>query len=319
MTRVSAIRLAGLLLLGSGPNLLAQGVPDSMELSLDSLLNTKISSAAKYEQTISEAASSVTIITAEDIQRHGYRTLPEALSAARGFYLSYDRNYAFLGARGFSRPSDYNNRILLLIDGNATKEGVFGGAPVGTDLGVPLGSLERIEIVRGPGSALYGTGAMLAVVNLVTKPADAQPGVHGALRGGSYGARGGSLDYSGMIGRGAGLSIGGTWDGSDGQDLFYPEYDSPESNDGIAHNMDWERRWALLGALRGSGFTLHGRYSARTKAIPTGAFETDLTAPPARPATTTDSSSSSSIANSMPPARSPRGLTSTPFGTMATT
>ena len=147
-----------------------------MVLSLDSLLNTKISSAAKYQQTISEAASSVTIITAEDIQRHGYQTLPEALAATRGFYLSYDRNYAFLGARGFSRPSDYNNRILLLVDGNATNEGIFGGAPVGTDLGVPLSSLERIEIVRGPGSALYGTGAIFAVVNLVTKPADAASG-----------------------------------------------------------------------------------------------------------------------------------------------
>jgi iron complex outermembrane receptor protein len=250
--------------------------------SLDSLLNTKISSAAKYEQTISEAASSVTIITAEEIQRHGYRSLPEALSATRGFYLSYDRNYSFLGARGFSRPSDYNNRILVLIDGNATNEGVFGGAPVGTDLGVPLGSLERIEIVRGPGSALYGTGAIFAVVNLVTKAADVQRGVRGALRGGSHGARGGSIDYHGAIGRGAGLSIGGTWDGSDGQDLFYPEYDSPESNGGLAHNMDWERRWVLLGALRGDGFTLHGRYSARTKAIPTGAFETDLAGAPSK-------------------------------------
>lgn len=282
MTRVSAIRLAGLLLIGSGSNLFAQGIPDPMVLSLDSLLNTKISSAAKYEQTISEAASSVTIITAEDIQRHGYRTLPELLSATRGFYLSYDRNYSFLGARGFSRPSDYNNRILVLVDGNATNEGIFGGAPVGTDLGVPLGSLERVEIVRGPGSALYGTGAIFAVVNLVTKPADAQPGVRGSLRGGSYGARGGSLEYRGAIGRGAGLSLAGTWDGSDGQDLFYPEYDAPESNGGIAHNMDWERRWALLGALRGDGFTLHGRYSARTKAIPTGAFETDLVGDPSK-------------------------------------
>ena len=106
MTRVPAFYLAGMLLLGTGSDLLAQGEPDAMVLSLDSLLNTKISSAAKYQQTISEAASSVTIITAEDIQRHGYRNLSEVLAATRGFYLSYDRNYAFLGARGFSRPSD---------------------------------------------------------------------------------------------------------------------------------------------------------------------------------------------------------------------
>lgn len=279
MTRVAAIRLAGLLLLGPGPDLFAQG-PDPMVLSLDSLLSTKISSAAKYQQTISEAASSVTIVTAEDIQRHGYRSLPEVLSATRGFYLSYDRNYSFLGARGFSRPSDYNNRILVLVDGNASNEGIFGGAPVGGDLGVPLNSLERIEIVRGPGSALYGTGAVFAVINLVTRSADAQPGVVGAVRGGSYGTRGGSLEYRGGLGRGAGLSVGGAWDGSDGQDLFYPEYDSPESNAGVAHDMDWERRWALFGSLRGEGLTLHGRYSARTKAIPTGAFETDLVGDP---------------------------------------
>ncbi len=282
MTRVPAICLASLLLLGPGPNLFAQAVPDSVVLSLDSLLNTKISSAAKYEQTISEAASSVTIITAEDIHRHGYRTLPDALAATRGFYLSYDRNYSFLGARGFSRPSDYNNRVLLLLDGNAINEGIFGGAPVGTDLGVPLGSVERIEIVRGPGSALYGTGAIFAVVNLVTKSEDEHPGIYGALRGGSYGARGGSLEYRGGVGRGLGWSLSGTWDGSDGQDLFYPEYDSPENNGGIAHDMDWERRWAVLGALRGHGFTLHGRYSARTKAIPTGAFETDLVGDPSK-------------------------------------
>jgi outer membrane receptor for ferrienterochelin and colicins len=276
MIRVSAVHLAGLLVFGSGPNLLAQGVPDPMVLSLDSLLNTKISSAAKYQQTTSEAASSVTIITAEDIQRHGYQTLPEALAATRGFYLSYDRNYSFLGARGFSRPSDYNNRILLLVDGNATNEGVFGGAPFGTDLGISLSSLERIEIVRGPGSALYGTGAIFAIVNLVTKPADTDPGVYGALRGGSYGARGGSLQYRGSVGHGLGLSLGGNWDGADGHDLFYPEFNSPETNSGVAHDMDWERRWALRGALQGHGFTLHGRYSARTKAIPTGAYDTDL-------------------------------------------
>ncbi len=277
MLRISFFCLVGLLGAGAGSMATAQGVADPVALSLDSLLNTKISSAAKYEQTSSEAASSVTIITADEIHRHGYRSLPEVLGATRGFYMSYDRNYAFLGARGFSRPSDYNNRILLLIDGNAMNEGVFGGAPVGTDLGVPLSNLERIEIVRGPGSALYGTGAIFAVVNLVTKSPDATPGVHGSLRGGSYGSRGGSLEYRGALGRGTGLSLTGTWDGSDGQDLFYPEYATAESNGGVAHFRDWERRWAVLGALRGNGIILHGRYSARTKAIPTGAYETDLT------------------------------------------
>lgn len=276
MPRVPVLRVLSLLLLSAAPPLLAQEPADSLVLSLDSLLNTKISSAAKYEQTISEAASSVTIITAEDIQRHGYRTLPEALAATRGFYLSNDRNYTFLGARGFSRPSDYNNRILLLLDGNAVNEGVFGSVPIGTELGVPLESLERIEIVRGPGSALYGTGAVFAVINLISRSPDTRPGVRGAVRAGSYGARGGSLDYRGEVAPGLGLSLGGTWDGSDGRDLFFPEYAAAGINAGQVHNKDWERRWAAFGKLRVEGLVLHGRYTARTKAIPTGAFSTDL-------------------------------------------
>jgi outer membrane receptor for ferrienterochelin and colicin len=103
MRRRLVLHHVGLLLLAVAAPLQGQEPADSMVLSLDSLLNTRISSAAKYEQTISEAAISVTIITAEDIHRHGYRTLPEALAATRGFYLSYDRNYTFLGACGFSR------------------------------------------------------------------------------------------------------------------------------------------------------------------------------------------------------------------------
>jgi iron complex outermembrane receptor protein len=276
MPRVPAVCLAGLLAVSAPSRLLAQESADSMVLSLDSLLNTKISSSAKYEQTISEAASSVTIITAEDIQRHGYRSLPEVLAATRGFYISNDRNYTFVGARGFSRPSDYNNRILLLIDGNVVNEGVFGSAPMGTELGVPMESLERIEIVRGPGAALYGTSAVFAVINLITRSPDGDPNLSGAVRAGSFGGRGGSLEYRGEVRRGLGLSLGGTWDGSDGQDLIYPEYAAAGTSGGVVHNKDWERRWAVFGKLQVEGVTLHGRYTARTKAIPTGAFSTDI-------------------------------------------
>ena len=71
MPRVPVVWFATLLLCTAVPRLVAQEAADSMVLALDSLLNTRISSAAKYDQTLSEAASSVTIITAEDIQRHG--------------------------------------------------------------------------------------------------------------------------------------------------------------------------------------------------------------------------------------------------------
>jgi len=95
----------------------AQETGGGSELSLDELLNIEISSAAKYSQTATEAAASVTVITRDDISRYGYRTLSDALVQVRGFYGSYDRNYFYLGARGFGRPTDYNNRVLFLMDG----------------------------------------------------------------------------------------------------------------------------------------------------------------------------------------------------------
>lgn len=247
--------------------------------TLDSLLDTRISTAAKYEQTIDEVAGAVTLVTADDIERYGYRTLADVFAGVRGFYLSNDRNYTYLGTRGFSRPTDYNNRVLLLLDGQTLNENVWGGAQIGSELGVDLGSLERIEIIRGPGSALYGTGAMFAVVNLITKTGSAIDGVRVAGRTGSYGLRGASALYGRRFTSGLDLSLSGVWEGTDGQNLFYPEYDSPTTNGGIAHHLDWEHRWGLQSAVRRGEWRLRGYVASRTKAIPTGAFDATFDAP----------------------------------------
>src|SRR5437016_3506281 len=94
-----------------------QSVPDLSEATLEQLGNIKVYSASKHAQTTGEAPSSVTVITAAEIQRHGYRTLADILRAVRGFFVTYDRNYSSLGVRGFARPGDFNTRILLLVDG----------------------------------------------------------------------------------------------------------------------------------------------------------------------------------------------------------
>jgi len=94
------------------------------DISLESLLNVRVSTASKYEQTAREAPAAVTVITAEDIERYGYESLGDVLASVRGFYTSYDRNYAYLGTRGFGRPTDDNNRILVLINGLSTNDGI---------------------------------------------------------------------------------------------------------------------------------------------------------------------------------------------------
>ncbi len=257
------------------------GPPPAAMLGLDSLLGITVSTGARYSQDVSEVASSVTIVTAEDIARYGYRTLDEVLAATPGFYTSNDRNYTYIGTRGFSRPTDYNNRVLLLVDGNAVNEGVWGGAPMGGDLAFSLRGLERIEIIRGPGSALYGTGAMFGVVNLITRTTATLEGGEVGVHGGGEGRRGADVLYGHRFPDGTGLTVGAAWERADGADRFYKEYDDPTSNNGVANNLDWERRLGVHSSVSRGNIRLHGRYSARRKGIPTGAYEMAFNSPEA--------------------------------------
>ena len=193
-------------------------------------------------------------------------------AALRSFYVSDDRNYSYAGVRGFGRPTDYNNRILLLIDGHCFNENFYGSASIGTELALALNEVERIEIVRGPGSALYGTGAMLAVVNVVTKSGKTADGLMIAAEAGSFGNRRGELGFGREFASGADLAVSGMWLDSDGPDLFYPEYDDPATNGGRVSSLDWDRARGGYVRFSFAGLTLQGFHSSREKGIPTGAF-----------------------------------------------
>jgi outer membrane receptor protein involved in Fe transport len=244
--------------------------------SLDDLLEVKISGAAKYDQTARQAPASVTIITSEDIERYGYRTLADALMTVRGFFVSYDRNYTYVGVRGFSRPTDYNNRILLLLDGHTINENFYGGAPLGSEFPIELDVVDRIEIVRGPGSALYGTGAMLAVVNVVLKKGSALDGGRLAVGGGSYRRLQGTLSAGKEFERGPNLLVSVFGTDVHGQDLFYPEYDSPETGNGVARGLDSDRSYGGIASATWGDFRLTGLWTSRDKGIPTGAYDVEF-------------------------------------------
>jgi iron complex outermembrane receptor protein len=107
---------------------------DLTEMSIEDLMNVTVYGASKFDQKLSEAPSSVSIVTADEIKKYGYRTLADIVRTVRGFYLSYDRNYSYIGVRGFSRPGDYNTRILLLVDGHRINDNVYNQAMTGTDL-----------------------------------------------------------------------------------------------------------------------------------------------------------------------------------------
>lgn len=107
-----------------------ESVPDLAEASLEQLGNIKVYSASKHLQSAGDAPSSVTVITADEIQQHGYRTLADILQTVRGFFVTYDRNYSSIGVRGFARPEDFNTRVLLLVDGHRLNDNIYHWANV---------------------------------------------------------------------------------------------------------------------------------------------------------------------------------------------
>lgn len=248
---------------------------DTRGVSLDSLLNVPVSSASKHLQTVRDAPASVSIITAEQIASYGWTDLGQLLNSLGGFYSSYDRTYTYIGVRGFGRPTDYNNRLLLLIDGHTINEGFWGSTPAGSDLVLDLRSLARIEVVRGPGSALYGNNAVFAVINLITKDGAEVDGarVYGATA--SYGNHTGSVLAGTQLAFGLDLVASGVYGESDGQTLHFPELEFDSATGGTIRDQDWEKRAG--GSVRlshaNSGLSLMTRYLWRKKGNPTADYE----------------------------------------------
>lgn len=235
--------------------------------------------ASGFEQSASDAPSSVSVITATDIERFGWRTLAEALGSLRGFHTSSDLAYDYVGVRGLLRPGDWNGRILLLVDGQRANENIYGQAALGHDALVDLGSVERIEVVRGPGSSLYGASAVFAVVDVTTKQGRDYRGWQAEARAGSQGTRGlrlgggqreGGLEYA--------LSLSATH--ADGQGrLHFPQLAAETATAGRSSGADGLRALQLQASLRWSGWSLQAGAQEWHKQVPTGAYGTTLSDP----------------------------------------
>ena len=234
----------------------------------------KVVAAEKELTRAQDAPASITVITAEEIRGFGYTTLAEALQSVRGLYTSYDRDYATLGVRGFSSPGIYNSRVLVLSDGHVTNESSLGQGYVGHDFDADLSGVERIEVIRGPGSVLYGSAAFFAVVNVVH--AVPPQGLH-AEAGGLAGTLG---ENSGHIAASAAGEDSFVWARAGGQNMsgepFFPDPGDPSR---IARNLDRERSGHVDLRARAGELTLLASYNDRRKDLPTGAYDTLFGAP----------------------------------------
>jgi iron complex outermembrane receptor protein len=235
--------------------------------------------ASKYDQKVTEAPSSVTIITAEEIRRCGYRTLADILRSVRGFYTTYDRNYTYLGVRGFGRPGDYNSRVLLIIDGHRLNDNIYDSVLAGTEGVLNVDLIDRVEVIRGPGSSLYGSNAFFAVVNIITRRGRVLKGFEASAEAGSFDTYKARLTYGNRIGQGSDMLASVSGFSSKGQDLYFPEYDAPTTNNGVAVDADYDRAHNAFVKYGVGDVTVTAAYSSRTKGIPTGAYGTDFNDP----------------------------------------
>lgn len=247
------------------------GIKDLGDASLEELGNIQVYGASKRLQSTSEAPASVSVITADEIQKYGYRTLAEILESVRGFYITYDRDYTFVGVRGFGRLGDWNNRVLVLVDGHRINDNVLGLAMIGPEFLVDVDLIDRVEIIRGPSSSLYGAQAFLAVINVITIKAPRLKGVEVTFAPDSYGTYQGRASYGGEY-KGVDMLLSGTFYNSQGQTLYFPQFDSPATNYGVTRNTDYESFQHILATISFHGFTLQGLFSARDRGVPTGYF-----------------------------------------------
>ena len=240
---------------------------------MEELANITVYTASRHIQKVTDAPSSVTVITRDEIQKYGYRTLADILRSVRGFDITYDRNFTYAGVRGINRPETYNSRVLLLIDGHRINNNIYEQAMLGTEFPLDVDLIERVEVVRGPSSSLYGTSAFFAVINVITRKAEQLNGWELSFEPASFETYKGRVSYGGKY-RGMDAILSSSFYDSRGQTLFYPEFNSAATNNGIARNADYDTYQHFLATVSLRGFTLQGVYSDRNKGIPTGAFAT---------------------------------------------
>jgi iron complex outermembrane recepter protein len=175
-----------------------EAAPDLTTLQIEDLMNVDVTSASKKEQKISRVPAAIFVITQEDIRRSGAINMPDVLRMVPGLEVAQINPSTWaISARGFN--GQYSNKLLVLIDGRTVYSPLFSGVYWDAQ-DVALDSIERIEVIRGPGATVWGANAVNGVINIITKTARETQGGIATAEGGTLEHGGGMVRYGGKIG-----------------------------------------------------------------------------------------------------------------------
>ena len=241
------------------------------QLSVEELLNLKVSTASLHDQSIARAPADMTVVLAEDIRRYGWRTLGEILNHVRGFYVTYDHTYQEAGVSGFLIPGDYSTRVLIMVNGHNMTDNIFDSASYyGEDFPVDMSLVDRIEIVRGPSSALYGSNGILATINIITvKAGTTKTGTTVRAEAGGLGEK--KITATTVMDLAKGMSLVASFsvfNGNGQHDIYFPEFNTIATNNGHAINMDGDRGYRFFADFKAGNWEILAFTGTRLKIQP---------------------------------------------------
>lgn len=163
------------------------GTSSLFSMDLEELLNTKVTTASKFAENLSDAPSDISVVSKDELRRFGGINLLEILERVAGLSGSsaFFADRSIIAARGDQTRTD-SGHVLILINGRPVREVIEGGVSSDILESFPVNLLDRIEVIKGPGSVLYGSDAYSGVINLITQTVEGTD-FHASASGGGTG------------------------------------------------------------------------------------------------------------------------------------
>jgi iron complex outermembrane receptor protein len=247
---------------------------EDLELLQEEQPTEVVSGPSKILQRRSEAPAAVTVITGEDLRRFGYRTVSEAVRGMAGLSVTNGRDVDYIGVRGVSLPGDFNTRILVTINGHTMNELWNNSSALGEDLGLDISLVEKIEVVLGPGSSVYGHGAFFATVHITTKTGADLNWARAFTEVGNFGHVRASATSGKELAPGFSYLVNAWVLRRSGEPLYFPEFAKTPTGGFAPEAADRTQAYGFFAELRLGDFTVFGKYHTREQGLAFAPFRT---------------------------------------------